>query len=40
MKATGSGKGNLFLLTVPTAQIAAGDFSDYRGTNGSAGADL
>ena len=28
-------QGNLFLLTVPTAQIAAGDFSDYRGTNGS-----
>ena len=28
-------QGNLFLLTVPTAQTAAGDFSDYRGTNGS-----
>ena len=28
-------QGNLFLLTVPTPAIAAGDFSDYRGTNGS-----
>src|SRR5207244_5997416 len=30
-------QGNLFLLTVPTAQIAAGDFSDYRGTNSPVG---
>src|SRR5690349_1421634 len=28
-------QGNLFLLSVPTSQIAAGDFSDYRGTNGA-----
>ncbi|HXK03242.1 MAG TPA: DUF2012 domain-containing protein [Verrucomicrobiae bacterium] len=28
-------QGNLFLLTVPTPAIAAGDFSDYRGTNGA-----
>jgi hypothetical protein len=28
-------QGNLFLLSVPTAQIASGDFSDYRGANGS-----
>ena len=28
-------QGNLFLLSVPTPQIAAGDFSDYRGANGA-----
>src|SRR5262249_57928762 len=28
-------QGNLFLLSVPTPQIASGDFSDYRGTNGA-----
>ena len=28
-------QGNLFLLSVPTAPIAAGDFSNYRGTNGA-----
>src|SRR5262249_31912448 len=28
-------QGNLFLLSVPTAQFAAGDFSDYRGTTGA-----
>src|SRR3954454_22107088 len=28
-------QGILCLLTVPTAQIAAGDFSDYRATSGS-----
>jgi len=27
-------QGNLFLFSVPTPQIASGDFSDYRGTNG------
>src|SRR5437764_11588234 len=28
-------QGNLFLLSVPTTLIAAGDFSDYRGANGA-----
>src|SRR5215471_19246407 len=28
-------QGNLFLLSVPTPQIASGDFSDYRGANGA-----